>query len=214
VFVLRGYAWVPSVALAALARLELHIPCPSDIGNATGDYRANRAAAIRQQRAYADFLASHADGDLRLEAEAQIRFCDELLSMLKRDACPHVISAAMNVAYGSSRLRTLAESELLRDIITKHAAPRSRKPDRTGMRSAVEQAYLVASEQRNRAAKIDEVLAELTANFGMNKTTAGYQIGNHEFDKFQLRNWLSRIVTRHRQRFPKKQGPGRPRKLP
>lgn len=165
VMVHAGYRWEPAATLRALAEIELGIPTPSQVGNVSGSYLANRKMAILQTRAFGDFVAAqNAEEGLKSEGEQLCGACDTLLAILegkKSSNVVDVVASAMNVAYQSAHLSIAVESELLNANKRQHAFYTNIKPDRTGVRAEVKMAFLAVYNRVQRMPRKDEVLKEL-----------------------------------------------------
>lgn len=164
VFVHEGFRWNPPISLASLAKIELGIPCPAAIGNASGSYLASRMASIRQTAAFASFIAlHHPDEQLRAESQVLVEYSNSLLALMEKGGDPHLVSAAMNVASLNSMVRMMVESETLDANRSQHVFYHNAKPDTTGVRAAVRKALLAVYERVKRMPTKEEVLKELAA---------------------------------------------------
>lgn len=168
VLVHTGWRWEPAATLAALARIDLRVPNPTAIGNATGSFLAARTATVRQIRAFADFVAhQNVEQHLKPIAGSLCDACDTLLALMVQknpDSVVGAVSAAMNVAYLDDALLIEIESEMMDANRRQFVFYHNRKPDPTGSREAVRRAVLKVFERTRAMPRRQEVMDELKAD--------------------------------------------------
>jgi hypothetical protein len=162
VLVHKGFRWEAPGTLDSLARIELRIPSPTEIGNASGSYLASRTASIRRMASFASFIATeHPEELLQQHAQELIGHCSGLLALIEKDGDLRLVSEAMNVASLNTFLRIMMDSQMLDANRRQHAFYKNAKPDPSGVRAAVKTALLAVFNRVKRKPQKQEVLDEL-----------------------------------------------------
>ena len=162
VLVHKGFRWDAPGTLDSLARIELRIPSPTEIGNASGSYHASRTASIQRMASFASFIATeHPEENLQQQAQELIGHCNELLALIEKDGDLRLVSEAMNVASLNTFLRIILDSQMLDANRLQHVFYANKKPDPSGVRTAVKNALLAVFDRVKRSPQRQEVLDEL-----------------------------------------------------